>query len=104
MGEVALQVSDKRVIENSILGLIGVQSDDNDDNDADDKAGGGIVRKSDETDADAEAKSEIVIMLLTKLVTRIARKPSRAQKLSFWIRTVLVALISKVGSSTVPMG
>ena len=48
--------------------------------------------------------SEIVIILLTKLVTRISRRPSRAQRLSFWIRTVLVVLISKVGSNSVSMG
>jgi len=87
--EVALQVSDKRVIENSILGLVH-ESDGNSGNDA---------------DVDTDASGEMIIMLLTKLVTRIARKPSRAQRLSFWIRTVLVALLSKAGSSsTVPMG
>lgn len=80
--EVALQVTDKRVIENSILGLASDISDENDD----------------------EAKGEIIIMLLTKLVTRLSRKPSRAQRLAFWIRTVLVALISKIGSSSVEMG
>eukprot|EP00551_Chaetoceros_affinis_P010398 CAMPEP_0203685324 /NCGR_PEP_ID=MMETSP0090-20130426/48483_1 /ASSEMBLY_ACC=CAM_ASM_001088 /TAXON_ID=426623 /ORGANISM="Chaetoceros affinis, Strain CCMP159" /LENGTH=767 /DNA_ID=CAMNT_0050554513 /DNA_START=70 /DNA_END=2373 /DNA_ORIENTATION=+ len=87
--EVALQVSDKRVIENSILGLVH-ESDGNSGNDA---------------DVDTDASGEMIIMLLTKLVTRIARKPSRAQRLSFWIRTVLVALLSKAGSSSaVPMG
>ncbi len=80
--EVALQVTDKRVIENSIFGLASDISDENDD----------------------EAKGEIIIMLLTKLVTRLSRKPSRAQRLAFWIRTVLVALISKIGSSSVEMG
>ncbi len=86
--EVALQVSDKRVIENSILGLISGDSDG----------------EGDDVDVDADAKSEMIIMLLTKLVTRIARKPSRAQGLSFWIRTVLVALLSKVGSSSASIG
>ena len=80
--EVALQVSDKRVIENSILGLANESSGDNDD----------------------DTDGEIIIMLLTKLVTRLSRKPSRAQRLAFWIRTVLVALISKIGSSSVEMG
>jgi hypothetical protein len=75
--EVALNVSDKRVIENSVLGLANEPSDE----------------------ADNGENSEIIIMLLTKLVTRISRKPSRAQRLAFWIRTVLVALIAKLGST-----
>mmetsp|Transcript_5392 Transcript_5392/g.6902 ORF Transcript_5392/g.6902 Transcript_5392/m.6902 type:complete len:605 (+) Transcript_5392:103-1917(+) len=81
--EVALQVSDKKIIENSIMALSHESPDENDDEDA---------------------KSEIVIMLLTKLVTRLSRKPARAQRLAFWIRTVLVALISKMASSSSKMG
>lgn len=85
--EVALQVSDKKVIENSVIALSSNETfsgDDDEDND--------------------EESSEIVIMLLTKLVTRLARKPARAQRLSFWIRTVLVTLISKLASSDASMG
>lgn len=80
--EVALKVSDKRVIENSILGLANESSDEDSE----------------------EASGEIIIMLLTKLVTRLSRKPARAQTLAFWVRTVLVALISKIGSSEMEMG
>ncbi len=80
--EVALQVSDKRVIENSIFGLANDPSFGNEN----------------------DSKSEIIIMLLTKLVTRLSRKPSRAERLAFWIRTVLVALLSKIGSSSAQMG
>lgn len=78
--EVALQVSDKRVIENSIFGI------------------------ANEPEVDKNAKSEIIVMLLTKLVTRLSRKPSRAERLAFWIRTVLVALLSKIGSSSAQVG
>merc|ERR1711976_1114491 len=78
--EVALQVSDQRVIENSIFGL------------------------ANEHTEEIDGKSEIIIMLLTKLVTRLSRKPSRADRLAFWIRTVLVALISKISSSSGSMG
>lgn len=73
--EVALQVADKKVIENSIMVLNSASINDNEG-------------ESDVID------SEIMITLLTKLVTRISRKPARAQQLSFWIRTVLVALLS----------
>ena len=82
--EVALQVSDKGVIQNSIFGLANESLEGGDDN---------------------GPNGEIIIMLLTKLVTRLSRKPSRAQKLAFWVRIVLVALISKIGSSsTMEMG
>jgi len=71
--EVAFQVSDKKVIENSILALAtSVQEDE-------------------------EGTSDIIVTLLSKLVTRLSRKPARAQSLAFWVRNVLVALISTVG-------
>lgn len=75
--EVALQVADKKVIENSIKALSNLTS-----------GGEDVEDESNGNDG------EIMITLLTKLVTRISRKPSRAQQLSFWIRTVLVALLS----------
>lgn len=75
--EVALQVADKKVIENSIIALSNMAS-----------------RSDDDEDESNGNDGEIMITLLTKLVTRISRKPSRAQQLSFWIRTVLVALLS----------
>jgi hypothetical protein len=81
--EVALQVSDKKVIENSIMALSTHVDDD---------------------DANQESNGEMIIMLLTKLVTRLSRKPSRAQQLSFWIRTVLVVLISSSNDGSVKMG
>ena len=75
--EVALQVADKKVIENSIIALSNMAS------------------KGDDVEDESNGNDgEIMITLLTKLVTRISRKPSRAQQLSFWIRTVLVALLS----------
>jgi hypothetical protein len=79
--EVALQVSDKKVIENSIMAL-----------------------SSGEGDSDEDDNGEVIVMLLTKLVTRLSRKPARAQQLSFWIRTVLVALISSSNDGTMKMG
>jgi hypothetical protein len=80
--EVALQVADKKVIENSIMAL-----------------------SSGEGNADGESDDgEVIVMLLTKLVTRLSRKPGRAQQLSFWIRTVLVALISSSNDGTMKMG
>jgi len=78
--EVALQVSDKKVIENSIMAL-----------------------SSDEVNSEGD-NGEVIVMLLTKLVTRLSRKPARAQQLSFWIRTVLVALISSSNDGTMKMG
>ena len=87
--EVALQVSDKRVIENSIMALqresvASSSSSGSDEND----------------DSDGNGHGELMIMLLTKLVTRISRKPARAPQLQFWIRTVLVALLSSTSSSS----
>jgi len=80
--EVALQVADKKVIENSIMALS--SGEGNSDGESDD--------------------GEVIVMLLTKLVTRLSRKPGRAQQLSFWIRTVLVALISSSNDGTMKMG
>jgi hypothetical protein len=71
--EVAFQVSDKKVIENSILAL------------------------ATSAQEDEEGTSDIIVTLLSKLVTRLSRKPARAQSLAFWVRNVLVALISTVG-------
>lgn len=82
--EVALQVTDKKVIENSIMAL--------------------SAHRPDDGDANNENDGEITIMLLTKLVTRLSRKPSRANQLSFWIRTVLVALISSSSNGSMQMG
>mmetsp|Transcript_2647 Transcript_2647/g.3670 ORF Transcript_2647/g.3670 Transcript_2647/m.3670 type:complete len:235 (+) Transcript_2647:298-1002(+) len=86
--EVALQVSDKRVIENSILEL----------------SRGGYDSGSGSSTGTAEdggsGNGEVIVVLLTKLVTRISRKPARAQQLSFWIRTVLVALLSSSNSNS----
>ncbi len=90
--EVALQVSDKRVIENSIMALqresmsMSMADENNDDGDGD-------------GDSNSDRDGELMIMLLTKLVTRISRKPARAPQLQFWIRTVLVALLSSTSSS-----
>jgi hypothetical protein len=84
--EVALQVSDKNVIENSIMALCSSNASISSEN-VDD-----IEKK---TNSDG---STLVVALLSKLVTRLARKPSRAEALSFWIRTILVSLISP-GSS-----
>jgi hypothetical protein len=81
--EIALQVSDKKVIENSIMAL-GPKGSDSEDG--------------------SEKDGEMIIMLLTKLVTRLSRKPSRAQQLSFWIRTVLVVLISSSNDGSMKMG
>jgi len=72
--EVALHVSDKKVIENSISALA---KDDE------------IAEAEDD-----ESKGGMIIALLSKLVIRLARKPGRAEELSVWIRTVLLALIS----------
>jgi len=80
--EVALQVSDKKVIENSIMALSSGEGNSDDESD----------------------NGEVIVMLLTKLVTRLSRKPARAQQLSFWIRTVLVALISSSNDGTMKMG
>ena len=65
------QVSDKKVIENSVIALADMQ--------------------------DNEGDSDLIVTLLSKLVTRLSRKPARAQGLSFWVRNVLVALISGGG-------
>lgn len=67
--EVAFQVSDKKVIENSVMALAA---------DIQENEGG----------------NDLIVTLLSKLVTRLSRKPARAQGLSFWVRNVLVALIS----------
>ena len=72
--EVAFQVSDKKVIENSILALA-----------------------ADAPDGEEGTRSDVIVTLLSKLVTRLSRKPARAQALAFWVRNVLVALISTVG-------
>ena len=82
--EVALQVSDKRVIENSIMEL----------------SRGGYDSGSGSSTAEDGGSGEVIVVLLTKLVTRISRKPARAQQLSFWIRTVLVALLSSSNSTS----
>lgn len=77
--EVALHVGDKKVIENSIQAL---------------------AREDEEAetgDSDEAKRGGMIIALLSKLVTRLARKPGRAEELSVWIRTVLLVLIS--GSS-----
>mmetsp|Transcript_2648 Transcript_2648/g.3675 ORF Transcript_2648/g.3675 Transcript_2648/m.3675 type:complete len:224 (+) Transcript_2648:538-1209(+) len=81
--EVALQVSDKRVIENSIMEL----------------SRGGYDSGGNAEDG-GNGSGEVIVVLLTKLVTRISRKPARAQQLSFWIRTVLVALLSSSNSNS----
>jgi hypothetical protein len=82
--EIALQVSDKKVIEHSIVSL----------------------RRNEETNTSVESgtSNDMTIILLTKLVTRISRKPSRAQQLSFWVRTVLVALISPSSNGSIKIG
>lgn len=82
--EIALQVSDKKVIEHSIVSL----------------------RRDEETNTSVESgtSNDMTIILLTKLVTRISRKPSRAQQLSFWVRTVLVALISPSSNGSIKIG
>ena len=79
--EIALQVVDKKVIENSILGLAVnvVDTSNMGDIDADES-----VNKS----------SELVLSLLSKLATRLAKKPTRAEALAYWIRTILFVLIS----------
>ena len=74
--EVALQVSDKRVIENSIMEL---------------SRGG---NDSGSSTAEDGGSGEVIV------VTRISRKLARAQQLSFWIRTVLVALLSSSNSNS----
>lgn len=83
--EVALQVSDKKVIENSIMALSAADEEGNDED-------------------GPQKDGEMIIALLTKLVTRLSRKPSRAQQLAFWIRTVLVAIISASNNGTLKMG
>mmetsp|Transcript_12657 Transcript_12657/g.23725 ORF Transcript_12657/g.23725 Transcript_12657/m.23725 type:complete len:593 (+) Transcript_12657:169-1947(+) len=82
--EIALQVSDKKVIERSIIAL----------------------RHDEETNSSDESgvSKDMTIILLTKLVTRISRKPSRAQQLSFWVRTVLMALISPSSNGSMKIG
>lgn len=82
--EIALQVSDKKVIEHSIISL---RRDE-------------VTNTSDESGV----SNDMTIILLTKLVTRISRKPSRAQQLSFWVRTVLVALISPSNNGSIKIG
>ena len=72
--EVALHVSDKKVIENTVAAL---------------------ARDDEIAEAeDDEGRGGMIIALLSKLVIRLARKPGRAEELSVWIRTVLLALIS----------
>jgi hypothetical protein len=82
--EIALQVSDKKVIENSIMSMTSEELTDKKE---------GTINSE-----------ELIIILLTKLVTRISRKPSRAHQLSFWIRTVLVALISPSSNGSIKIG
>jgi hypothetical protein len=79
--EIALQVADKRVIENSIVGLA-VNSVEPSDMDLED-------------DERVHKSSEMVLSLLSKLVTRLARRPTRAEALAYWIRTILFVLISR---------
>ncbi len=84
--EIALQVSDEKIIENSIMAL------------------SAETLKSGEEEEEKVDAREVIIMLLTKLVTRLSRKPSRAQQLSYWIRTVLVVLISSSRDGSMKMG
>ncbi len=85
--EIALEVGDKTVIQNSIMGLASENFEHTDKKDR---------------------NSNVIVMLLSKLVTRLAKKPRRADQLSFWIRTVLVALVSssngKGGKTSWKMG
>lgn len=73
--EIALEVRDRSIIRNSVMSLssIGHEND--------------------------TPKDNIIVILLSKLVTRLAKKPTRADQLSFWIRTVLVALVTPKESS-----
>lgn len=68
--EMVLQVSDKSIIENSITAL--ANSEEGEESDC----------------------SDIIITLLSKLVFRFARKPTRASQLSYWISKVILILIS----------
>lgn len=68
--EMVLQVSDKNIIDNSITSL--ANSNEVIENDCPD----------------------IIITLLSKLVFRFARKPTRASQLSYWISKVILILIS----------
>jgi len=77
--EVVLRVTDKKVIENTIMAL--TKEDGCDDS-------------SSSQEEQQQRSSDLVIGLLTKLVTRLSRKPTRAHQLSFWIRTILMATVS----------
>merc|ERR1712150_62469 len=65
-----LQVTDKNIVDKSITSL--ANSEQEEENDC----------------------SEIIISLLSKLVFRFARKPTRASQLSYWISKVIMILIS----------
>mmetsp|Transcript_27652 Transcript_27652/g.26513 ORF Transcript_27652/g.26513 Transcript_27652/m.26513 type:complete len:640 (-) Transcript_27652:110-2029(-) len=68
--EIALHVKDRYIIQNSIMSF------------------------SSSSTGGKHTKEKVMVMLLSKLVTRLAKKPSRADQLAFWIRTVLVSLVS----------
>jgi len=69
--DVALDVSNPKIIENSVASLLEEDENSND---------GG------------NGNGDLIITLLSKLVTRIARRPGRAVTYGNWVRTVLVAL------------
>jgi len=68
--EVALQVSDKKMIANSVEALCA------------------------ECMEDDYSGTNLVMTLLSKLTTRLSRKAGRAESLGFWVSATLLALIS----------
>eukprot|EP00566_Odontella_aurita_P007282 CAMPEP_0113589902 /NCGR_PEP_ID=MMETSP0015_2-20120614/36353_1 /TAXON_ID=2838 /ORGANISM="Odontella" /LENGTH=717 /DNA_ID=CAMNT_0000495987 /DNA_START=108 /DNA_END=2261 /DNA_ORIENTATION=- /assembly_acc=CAM_ASM_000160 len=78
--EVALRANDARVVRNSVLGLMRTDAEE------DDEFGGGA--------AEGNKGEQLIVTLLSKLVSRLARTPSRAPRLAVWLRSVLSALAS----------
>jgi len=79
--EIALQVKDKQIIENSILALASGEGDHDATN-----------PNLQHQDQDPILKD--ILALLTKLISRIARNPKRAELLSHWIRHILIVIIT----------
>lgn len=71
--ETAFKVSDRTMIEKSIA-IIAAESEE-------------------------EADQDILLILLSKLATRLARKPGRSENLLIWIQTIIVNLMSSRLSS-----
>jgi hypothetical protein len=70
--------------------------DDDDDDDDIENSVAALAREDEiaEAEDDDESRGGMIVALLPKLITRLARKLGRAEELSVWIRTVLLALIS----------